>query len=227
MQLTIAANPRALDDESVLERVLLIAARRRLFVHHVTIQRVGERITVSLDLEVDGQMALGVAHDVASRLEQAIEEEFDGDVEVDTHIEPMETREIPGAGRRPGADRQRSPPASPAPPPPRRWCATSTTCACAPPGPAITACSIAAPTATRPSRPCMREVDALERAACAEFPTISRIIGHAEPRRRSPLVTLQSNCGRHCKQVERKNFAAAFSRRKFIAQVQARRSYAI
>ena len=97
LKLTIAANPRALDDETVLDRVLLAAARRRLFVHHVTIQRVGERITVSLDLEVDGRMTLGLGHDVASGLEQAIEAEFDGGVEVDTHIEPMETRELPGA----------------------------------------------------------------------------------------------------------------------------------
>ena len=88
LKLTIAANPRALDDETVLDRVLLTAARRRLFVHHVTIQRVGERITVSLDLEVDGRMTLGLGHDVASGLEQAIETEFGGGVEVDTHIEP-------------------------------------------------------------------------------------------------------------------------------------------
>ena len=35
MQLTITANPLALDDESLLERVQVIASRRRLFVHHV------------------------------------------------------------------------------------------------------------------------------------------------------------------------------------------------
>ena len=96
VKLTIAANPQALDDETLLERVLLTAARRRLFVHHVTIQRVGERVTVSLDLEVEGKTALGAAHEVASRLERAIAAEFDGSVEVDTHIEPMETRELPG-----------------------------------------------------------------------------------------------------------------------------------
>ena len=96
MKLTIAANPLALDDETVMQRVLLTAARRRLFVHHVTIQRVGARIAVSLDLEVDGAMALGAAHDVASRLEQEIQGEFEGAVEVDTHIEPMETRELEG-----------------------------------------------------------------------------------------------------------------------------------
>lgn len=180
LKLTIAANPLALDDETVLERVLLTAARRRLLVHHVTIQRVGERVTVSLDLEVDGRMTLKVAHEVASRLEQAIAAEFDGGVEVDTHIEPMETRELPG----------------------READSALTT--------AVEAClqsharaslllrdvhhvriraseagyygvfhCRADPQATVAA--VHRDVDALERAARAEFPMIARIIGHAEP----------------------------------------------
>jgi pyruvate/2-oxoacid:ferredoxin oxidoreductase alpha subunit len=37
---TITANPIALDDESALELVLLIAARRRLAIHHVTVQEI-------------------------------------------------------------------------------------------------------------------------------------------------------------------------------------------
>ena len=61
---------------------------------------------MSLDLEVDGRMPLGVAHEVASRLEQAIEAEFDGGVEVDTHIEPMETRELPGRDADPALTRR-------------------------------------------------------------------------------------------------------------------------
>ena len=43
MALTITANPRALDDETILERVLMIAARRRLFVHHVAVRRLEVR----------------------------------------------------------------------------------------------------------------------------------------------------------------------------------------
>ena len=36
VDVTVTANPLALDDETLLERMLLIAARRRLFVHHST-----------------------------------------------------------------------------------------------------------------------------------------------------------------------------------------------
>ena len=94
--LTLTANPRALDDESLLERVQLIATRLRLAVHHITIQEVDGRKCVSLDIEVDGRMSLGEAHELATRLETAIENEVGPDIEVETHIEPMETREIHG-----------------------------------------------------------------------------------------------------------------------------------
>jgi cation diffusion facilitator family transporter len=180
LDLTISANPLALDDETLMERVLLIAARRRLFVHHVTIQRVAERISITLDLEVDGRLRLGHAHEVATRLEQAIAAEFGGGVEVETHIEPMETRELVGADAEPSLTA------------------------------ALAECLIrhakssnlirdvhdvrlraagkglfgvfhcrVAPSATVEET--HAEVDTLERAARDEFPRISRIIGHAEP----------------------------------------------
>jgi cation diffusion facilitator family transporter len=94
--LTLTANPRALDDESLLERVQLIATRLRFAVHHITIHEVEGRKCVSLDMEVDGRMSLGDAHDLATRLETAIEDEVGPDIEVETHIEPMETTEIHG-----------------------------------------------------------------------------------------------------------------------------------
>jgi cation diffusion facilitator family transporter len=89
-ELTITANPLALDDETILERVLVIAARRGLPVHHVTIQDIEGRKSVALDLEVDGAMSLGDAHSLASDLEEAIAAEIGEGVEVETHIEPAE-----------------------------------------------------------------------------------------------------------------------------------------
>jgi cation diffusion facilitator family transporter len=94
--LTLTANPVALDDESLLERVQLIATRLRFAVHHITIQEVDGRKCVSLDMEVDGRLSLAEAHELATRLETAIEDEVGPDIEVETHIEPMETREIHG-----------------------------------------------------------------------------------------------------------------------------------
>jgi hypothetical protein len=56
--LTITANPIALDYETIVERVLLIGTRLRLPVHHVVIQDMDGRKSVTLDLEVDSAMNL-------------------------------------------------------------------------------------------------------------------------------------------------------------------------
>jgi divalent metal cation (Fe/Co/Zn/Cd) transporter len=88
---TITTNPRALSDETVLERVMVIARNRGLAVHHVTVHAIAGRLAVSLDLEVDGALGLQAAHDVASGLEQAVRAELGPEVEVETHIEPMQT----------------------------------------------------------------------------------------------------------------------------------------
>ncbi len=103
LRVTIIANPVALDDETILERVQLIAARRRLFVHHVAVQQVDGRASITLDLEVEGRMGLGAAHAIATRLEDAIRGEFGAATEVETHIEPLETRELAGADAAPEA----------------------------------------------------------------------------------------------------------------------------
>jgi cation diffusion facilitator family transporter len=88
--LTFTAVPVARDNESVRERIMVIARNSGLAVHHVTVHDLGEKLTVSIDLEVDGEMTLTAAHDIAHGLERNIRDEFGEDVEVDTHIEPLE-----------------------------------------------------------------------------------------------------------------------------------------
>ena len=95
LDISIAAVPHALDDETILERVLLVAARRRLAIHHVTIQRIGEQKSISFDLEVDGALTHGQAHEMATSLEEAVRAEIGTDIEVETHIEPL-TPELAG-----------------------------------------------------------------------------------------------------------------------------------
>ena len=90
-EITITADPVQVDDETALERVLLIALKLKIPVHHVTVHSIGDKLSVSLDMEVDQTLPLGEAHEVATRLENAIRAEFGGETEVETHIEPMET----------------------------------------------------------------------------------------------------------------------------------------
>jgi cation diffusion facilitator family transporter len=88
-EVTITTEPRALDDETVRERVMMIARNRGLAIHHVAVQTVAGRLSISADLEVEGTLPLAAAHDIASRLEEAVRDELGANVEVETHIEPL------------------------------------------------------------------------------------------------------------------------------------------
>ena len=94
--LTVTDEPVALDDESVVERTLLIANRRRVPIHHVTVQTLGSRTSVSFDAEIDGRLPLAQAHEIVSALEGAIGDELGGGFEVECHIEPLEVLERAG-----------------------------------------------------------------------------------------------------------------------------------
>src|ERR1700736_5613591 len=88
--LTFTAVPVARNNESIRERIMVIARNSGLAIHHVTVHDLGGKLTVSTDLEVDADMELVAAHGIAHDLERSIREDFGEDVEVDTHIEPLE-----------------------------------------------------------------------------------------------------------------------------------------
>jgi cation diffusion facilitator family transporter len=183
-EIVVQSNPVALDDETIHERVLLVAARENAAVHHVTVHHAGERLAVALDLEVDAALPLGAAHEQADRLEQAIRTELGAETEVETHIEPLmpvirspgeidaELRgEFEALLRRqavgiPGLSeihdvRVRQSPA----------------------GYVVVAHCRLDP--AEPVRSVHEKVDALERAVREERPEIARILIHAEPRQRA------------------------------------------
>ena len=89
-EVSVTTTSRAVDNESVIERVMVIARNQALAVHHVTVHDIHGKLSVSLDLEVDRKLPLGGAHDIADRLEAALREELGTDVEVETHIEPLQ-----------------------------------------------------------------------------------------------------------------------------------------
>ena len=68
---------------------MVIARDLGLAIHHVAVQTISGQLSVSADLEVDGTQPLAAAHEIASRLEEAVREELGPDVEVETHIEPL------------------------------------------------------------------------------------------------------------------------------------------
>jgi len=106
VELLVIANPRALDDETVIERIMLVATRRHLAAHHIVVQQIGERLSIGIDIELDGDMPHGRAHALATDFESAIRDEFGADVEIETHIEPLAPHVI--AGRDAPEDKRRA-----------------------------------------------------------------------------------------------------------------------
>jgi cation diffusion facilitator family transporter len=94
-EVTINTHAVALSNETLLDTVMVIARNKTLPIHHVTVQDIGGRLSVSLDLELDGKLSLARAHEIADGLEEAIASELGAEVEVETHIEPLE----PGSKR--------------------------------------------------------------------------------------------------------------------------------
>ena len=179
---TVNVVPRALDDETVMERVLMVARNRALAIHHVTVHAIGGRLSVSLDLEVDGRQSLARAHEVADGLEAALRDELGPGVEVETHIEPLQIQGL--AGRDAPAERVAQVQAALA-----EFAAHSTAVRDihdvrvreTPEGEIVNFHCTVDPALTVAD--VHEKVDDLERALRARFSTIKRVIGHAEPRR--------------------------------------------
>jgi cation diffusion facilitator family transporter len=95
-EVVLTADPRALDSETIIERVMVIARNQALAVHHVTVHSIAGRLAVAVDLEVEGKLTLGAAHEIASVLEDAICHELGPEVEVETHIEPLQVDGLAG-----------------------------------------------------------------------------------------------------------------------------------
>jgi cation diffusion facilitator family transporter len=98
---TITIHPVELDNETVLQKVALIAAQDGASIHHLTVQKLGEKLAVSFDLEVEGETSLQLAHDQATTLETKIRDALGVDVEVESHIEPQPLQLIEGESASP------------------------------------------------------------------------------------------------------------------------------
>lgn len=93
---SVTTDPVAIDDETIVDRIMVIARNRALAVHHVTVHSLRDKTAISLDLEVDGKLTLAEAHDIADALEAAIAGELGDKVEVETHIEPLQPGDLSG-----------------------------------------------------------------------------------------------------------------------------------
>ena len=181
-ELTITTEPKALDSETVRERVMVIARDLGLAIHHVGVQTIGGRLSVSADLEIDGAQPLAAAHEVASRLEDAVRRELGPEVEVETHIEPLPADLLSGHDAEPARIAEvRELLASLAAELPALGEVHEVRVRETPAGEIVNFHCHVDPALSVSAVHDL--VDALERRLRRQFPTIQRVIGHAEPRR--------------------------------------------
>lgn len=181
-EVTITTEARALDDETVRERVMVIAHDLGLAIHHVAVQTIAGQLAVSADLEVAGAQPLGAAHDVASRLEQAVRDELGSDVEVETHIEPLPADVLSGSDASfTRIAEVRNALAALAADTPALGEVHDVRVREVADGEIVNFHCSVEPTLSVATVHDM--VDALERRLRRQFPSIRRVIGHAEPRR--------------------------------------------
>ena len=91
------APPRHETREPLIEAVARIARRLNLPVHHINVYTAADHFDVALHLEVDEFLSLDEAHQLATRLEDALRQELPGLARVDTHIEPAAHGALPDA----------------------------------------------------------------------------------------------------------------------------------
>ena len=188
---TISTTPVALDNETVQDRIMVIARNRGIAVHHLTVHAIGQRLAVAVDVEVDGALPLGRAHEIATGLEEAVAAELGPEVEVETHIEPLQARRLRGRNAPEARVAElRAALAELAVDHPILRNVHDVRVRETPEGELVVFhCTV------DPLRTVMdvhQEVDALESDLRRRFPGVRRVIGHAEPRDHTRMTAQQT-----------------------------------
>lgn len=92
--LVVHSQPVQMDTESIIESIQILAARHDLAVHDIVADNLNNRQFISYDLEVPEHSTINEAHQLASHLEESIKKEIGGELEINTHIEPLKSETI-------------------------------------------------------------------------------------------------------------------------------------
>lgn len=98
--IVIHSAPGRPSSSDMVEKIRSVAHRGNYRIHDVTPFEVEGRVNLSLDLELEPSLTLGIAHEKATELENQIKREIPQVDEVNIHIEPLLTRVE--SGRRAG-----------------------------------------------------------------------------------------------------------------------------
>lgn len=90
---TVHARPIALNGETVTERVHVVGLNHNMHAHNISTSLSGERKQITFDVEVDGRLTIREAHEAVSALEKELHDEFDGELDICIHMDPLRHEE--------------------------------------------------------------------------------------------------------------------------------------
>jgi len=87
--ITINSKPIALNNETIAKRVHVISLNHNLHTHNIATSLSGEKKQITFDVEIDQRLTIKQAHDTVTALEDALHREFDGELDICIHIDPL------------------------------------------------------------------------------------------------------------------------------------------
>jgi len=90
---TINTKPIALNNETIAERVHVIGLNHNLHAHNISTNLTDKNKHITFDVEIDHQLTIKQAHDTVTALEEELHREFDGDIDICIHIDPLRNDE--------------------------------------------------------------------------------------------------------------------------------------
>jgi cation diffusion facilitator family transporter len=91
--ITINAKPVALNSETIAERVHVIGLNHNLHAHNISSNLVDEKKHITFDVEIDQNLTIREAHDAVTSLEKDLRDEFDGELDICIHLDPLRSEE--------------------------------------------------------------------------------------------------------------------------------------
>ena len=87
--ITINTRPIALNSETIAERVQVIGLNHNLHAHNISTNLAEQKKQISFDVEIDQQLTIKQAHDTVNALEEELHREFDEELDICIHLDPL------------------------------------------------------------------------------------------------------------------------------------------
>lgn len=91
--ITINTRPIALNSETIAERVHVIGLNHNLHAHNISTNLTDEKKHICFDVEIDQRLTIKQAHDTVNALEEELHREFDGELDICIHLDPLRNEE--------------------------------------------------------------------------------------------------------------------------------------